>query len=258
MQRFHVIGHFSRPAVFCQWVADSRPKIPEIEAAIELAWASAAARPGVKLFDGPMCRLESFHADDRLVLRLSRTSYKIFLGTNLMHPEFARRFGPAALANPVGLSAALESVDGILLLGRRNASVAYYPSRIHPFAGALEPRQNLDVFEEMGRELQEELSLAGRDVAEFMCLGMAEDASLCQPELIFHVQSRLRAAAIEHRLDAAEHAAAVAIAPEPAAVEAALADATLTPIARATLLLWGRQRWGPAWFRASQGVSSRA
>ena len=44
------------------------------------------------------------------------------------------------LANPVGVSPALLSADNFLIMGRRNASVAYYPNRIHPFAGALEPR----------------------------------------------------------------------------------------------------------------------
>ena len=35
---------------------------PEVETIIERAWERAASRPGVQLFDGPMCRMESFDA----------------------------------------------------------------------------------------------------------------------------------------------------------------------------------------------------
>jgi hypothetical protein len=37
------------------------------------------------------------------------------------------------------VSPALLTADGFLMMGRRNASVAYYPNRVHPFAGALDP-----------------------------------------------------------------------------------------------------------------------
>ena len=89
---------------------------------IDRAWQTASARPGVKLFDGPMCRLESWSAlaGGALQLTLSRTSYKLFMGTNMCHPELADRFGPQVLANPVGVSPALETADGFLMLGRRN------------------------------------------------------------------------------------------------------------------------------------------
>ena len=76
---------------------------------------------------------------DRLALTLSNTTYKHFLGTNLTHPELADRYGREILANPVGVSPALLTADNFLMMGRRNASVAYYPNRIHPFAGALDP-----------------------------------------------------------------------------------------------------------------------
>ena len=257
MQRFHVVGEFDRQAVLSQWVADTRPRIPQIEKAIESAWEIASRRPGIKLFDGPMCRLESFEAGERLTLRLSRTSYKIFWA-----PISRTRNSPTVLGRrrwPIRWgSAALETADGMLLLGRRDARVAYYPSRIHPFAGALEPRQPLDVFQEMRRELREELSLGEGTIADLICLGIAEDASLRQPELIFHAKSHLDAETIKKRLDAGEHTAVLAIAPEASAVETALAHPAMTPIARATMLLWGRQRWRATWFRVAQGVSSPA
>src|SRR5207248_1244381 len=101
--------------------------VPEVERVIDWTWARVAARPGVNLFDGPMCRLESWRAaPDRLELVLSGTSYKPFLGTNLYHPDLADRYGREVLANPVGVSPALQTADGWLMMGRRNTSVAYY------------------------------------------------------------------------------------------------------------------------------------
>ena len=64
------------------------------------------------------------------------------------------------------------------MLGRRNATVAYYPSRVHPFAGSLEPADDLDVFDDVFRESREELALGKGDIADIVCTGVAEDQSL--------------------------------------------------------------------------------
>jgi hypothetical protein len=248
---FRVIGRFSPPNVITQWVDSLRLSNIEIENQIEQAWQQARSRPNVKLFDGPLCRLERFRAGETLNLDLSRTSYKIFWGTNLTNPNLADRYGPNALANPVGLSCALQSSDGYLMLGRRNASLAYYPLRIHPFAGSLEPSDRVDVFANIERELSEELSLTEKDISENICVGMIEDLSLRQPELVFHVRSNQSRAHIEQNLDANEHDACVAIEPEPDKLLAALNDPALTPVALGTGLLWGRTLFGPDWFDAA-------
>lgn len=246
MLRFHLIGQWRPGQVACRWVDSTYAPTGEVCAAVEDAWAVASARPGVHLFDGPMCRLEGHRVGDhRLELALSRTSYKQFMGTNMANLPL----GKSALANPIGMSCAVVSSDDMLLMGRRNDRVAYYPGRIHPFAGALEPGEPTDVFEEIRRELREELSLAGADVAELLCLGMAEDGLLRQPELIFLGRVGLPRARIESNLNQQEHRSVWAVAPEADAVEAALEDVSaMTPIGVATLLLWGRGQFGEAWF----------
>src|SRR5690242_6615439 len=120
----HECGRWDVGDVSIEWVESSRPIVPRVEEIIERAWRDAKARLGDKLFDGPMCRMESRAAreDGKLHLRLSRTSYRIFLGTNMTHSELAKEFGPQILANPIGVSPALISSDGYLLLGRRNDS----------------------------------------------------------------------------------------------------------------------------------------
>ncbi|HEX4056294.1 MAG TPA: hypothetical protein VHX86_18695 [Tepidisphaeraceae bacterium] len=247
---FHAIGEFNRSDVVARWVDQPVPRI-DIEKQIEQAWRQAQSRPGIKLFDGPMCRLERFHAREKLELELTRTSYKIFWGTNLTNPALGDKYGPDILANPIGLSCALESSDGYLMLGRRSASVAYYPLRIHPFAGSLEPAERVDVFADVERELAEELAFSPPDIARVVCIGMVEDVSIRQPELVFHVRSTRPRSRIEQMLDAAEHEACVAIEPSPQALEAALKNPALTPVALGTALLWGRGRFGAPWFDAA-------
>jgi hypothetical protein len=248
---FHAMGDWPAQAVCARWVADSRPRDPQVEELIEAAWREATRRPGVWLFDGPMCRLESWHADPhRLELSLSKTSYKPFVGTNMAHPELAKRLGRNILANPVGVSPLLQSADGFLMMGRRNASVAYYPHRIHPFAGALDHRDGLDIFAALAREWREELHFAPQEILSARCTGIAEDMSILQPELILRCTTSRPRSQIEAQLDQTEHQAAWAIPAELAAVEKALAEQrdVLTPVAVAALLLWGRITFGDPWF----------
>jgi hypothetical protein len=232
-------GDWSPDQVRIAWSADTRRVNLEVERAIDVAWSAAVARLGDKLFDGPMCRLERWSASpQRLELTLSRTSYRTFLGTNLYNAQLADTHGRDALANPVGLSTALQSSDGFLVLGRRNDSVAYYPERVHPFAGALEPGDTTDVFSEIRRELHEELEFTDADILDIRCVGLAEDRSLRQPELIFIASTSRSRAAIEAGLDRTEHHAVYAVPAERAAVERAMAEPVLTPVAVASLSLW--------------------
>jgi hypothetical protein len=248
---FDLTGDWDESSVEIRWSDDKRPRIAEIESAIDSAWQRAAARPGIKLFDGPMCRLEAAQGADKLLLTLSHTSYKAFLGTNLTHPEFAELYGSHVLANPVGLSCALISSDDCLMLGRRNVKVAYYPARIHPFAGALEPAPDVNIFDEVRRELAEELGFTTGETREISCMGLIKDGSLLQPELVFRALSTQSRAQIEARVLAEEHEGAMAIETSAEAVSTAALDPRLTPVAVGTLLLFGRGRFGQPWFDAA-------
>lgn len=172
-----------------------------------------------------------------LELDLSPTSYRIFFGTNLSNPGLADRFGKSALANATGLSACLMTSDGFLMLGRRNSSVAYYPGRVHPFAGSLEPNDAGDVFAAMQRELAEELSIKPGEIQDMHCAAIAEDRSIRHPELIFPIFLSLTREQVEARLDAAEHETCRAIPLRAADLQSAIADRELTPIATATVWL---------------------
>jgi 8-oxo-dGTP pyrophosphatase MutT (NUDIX family) len=222
-------------------------------AEIERVWGVMSAKPGVHLFDGAMCRMESCSADaNGLSMVLSDVSYKSFAGTNMHNPQFATQYGESSMANPLGISVALISSDGFLAMGRRNERVAYYPGRIHPFAGALEPEDELDVFAAVGRELHEELGLSGDELAQMKCLGMAEDRGLVQPELIYYAQVQRSLDELRRGVDEVEHDAIVAVSVKPEEFERELSSAKLyTPIALATMLLCGREKFGTEWFDAT-------
>lgn len=253
MLTFHAIADWPRQRVRIEWAdRSSRELVPEVERIIEQTWSRVVSRPGVHLFDGPMCRLESFDAAaDALRLVLSATSYKAFVGTNLENARLAEQFGPGVMANPVGVSTLVETADGHLLLGRRNASVAYYPDRVHPFAGALEPRDGADAFAAVCRELREELSLAPDEISDLRCCGLVEDRALRQPELIFLAASALSRHVVEARLDRVEHHACWSSPHTEAELSASLNQPALTPVAVASLLLAGRARYGHLWFRGA-------
>lgn len=248
--QFRCVGDWLPEAVTCRWVSSSFDPPADVLEHIELAWKEAQNQRGVLLFDGPMCRLESFEADaGRLELVVSRTSYKAFVGTNLRHPEIADKYGAGCLANALGISCALVSADDYLLLGRRNARVAYYPGRIHPFAGAMEPGERLDIFVEARRELSEELRFSAGDIGEMRCMGLVEDKALRQPEIICLVRSKLSRAEIEAKVEAAEHEGVFAVRLGADELRDALQSTPLlTPVGRAAIVLCGRRLFGDGEF----------
>jgi 8-oxo-dGTP pyrophosphatase MutT (NUDIX family) len=220
---------------------------PGVPALIDAAWETSA-RSGITLFDGPMCRLERFTAAAaELSLQLSETTYRIFVGTHLYHSDLADTYGPQVLANSVGVSVLLRTADGFLLLGRRNESVVYYPGRLHPFAGALEPCDGGNPFVCARRELQEEAGLLEPDLSELRCIGIVEDHQLRQPELILRAQTPLLRAQVDARLAPEEHHELIAIEATDPAIRIALRDPALTPVAAGALFLWGRSEWGDLW-----------
>jgi len=226
---------------------------PLVRAEIERVWTMMGQKPGVHLFDGGLCRLESLSASaGELSMRLSEVSYKSFAGTNMHNPQFAAQYGQSAMANPLGMSVALISADGFLVMGRRNERVAYYPGRIHPFAGSEEPGDGLDVLGAVGRERNGEVGLGVDEVEASKCLGIAEDRGLAHPELICFAEAGRTLEELRRRVDEVEHDAIVPIEVKREVFERELSGAKLyTPIALATMLLCGRERFGNEWFDAT-------
>jgi 8-oxo-dGTP pyrophosphatase MutT (NUDIX family) len=200
-----------------------------LEPRVAARWAAArAASPGI--YDGPLARVESWRcADGVLDLALSRTGYRMFLGTNAGDLP-----APCALARPqradaLGTSALLIDADGRRLLGRRSARVALYPGLVHPFGGCVE-HPDRDPVAELLRELAEELGVTEAEIRATTGAGLLEDPWLLQPELVVRVDLTVPAAALAARLDRHEHTALVVI-------DGDAPPADLTPIAEAVLAL---------------------
>jgi len=233
-----------------KWVESTRVIVPQVEDAIERAWNEKQKVPNIKLWDGPMCRLEKWSLqDDSLLFELSPISYRTFFGTNMSNPYLLERHGRQVGANPVGVSPALETSDGYLMLGRRNATVAYYPNLLHPFAGALEPEESDDVFKAIRRELREELSFTDTDIRDIHLIGLVEDNNLRQPEPIFHVRSTRTRDEIKKMVATDEHHESWSVKGTRDEIKAALRDvSSFTPVGVASLLLWGKLCFGSSWF----------
>ena len=262
-----VVGPFDRARVTDRWTGATRSTNDQLERLIDQAWEVAlwqAKRKGVHLFNGMLARLAEYSVNEQgLDLACGPVSYKEFHGTNQSHAYLRYLHGPDVLADPLGVSAALVTSDGFIMLGRRSDSVLQYARRIHPIGGMVEPPRAPstapDPFGSMLTELAEETSIDECDVAEISLLGLVRDKHTVQPELIFDITltadaCRVKRGAAEAK-DAAEHTEMIPLRNHPAAVVTFMEQnfSQLTPVALATLLLHGLVHWGSGWFAAARG-----
>ena len=244
-------GRFPRDAVRATLLAVPRPTTPELEALIERRWRAAverAARDGRELFDGAPLRLAELpvvhSASSSVELKVARSSYRDFVGTNLAQAESTAalaarpadrggRYPWHCFGNAIGTSALVLTADGIVVAGRRSERVFGLPGWLHGFGGMLEADDSraagatVDVFASMERELEEELGLAPSDLSELVLLGALREPRCDQPELLFAATTRLTRAALSTRFAGApsrsEHAALVDL-PRTAAARAMALD----------------------------------
>jgi len=265
-----VTGTFVWDDVSVTWTDQPRQCNDELGRLIDQAWEVAlwqARKAGQSLFDRPLCRLVSYCAHDgRFDMTLGPVSYKEFVGTNQTQAYVRYIHGPEVLADPLGVSAAVVSSDGFLLLGRRSTPVMRYPERIHPIGGTVEPcddNATPDPFASMLFELIEETGVSLDAVEDITLLGLIRDKNTIQPELIFDVKVGVDAATIRQSaltaIDAEEHTELVPVRDHPAAVVTFLQQSfsDLTPVALATLLLHGQRHWGSGWFAAARSGPQR-
>ncbi|HUS48299.1 MAG TPA: hypothetical protein VNA25_27505 [Phycisphaerae bacterium] len=261
------VGSFTEQQLQVIASPQRRETSPEIDAIIESTWLAeleCARQAGRRLYDGQLFRLidHTCHGQ-QLTLTVGPVSFKEFLGTNLTHAYLRYLHGPEVLGDVLGVSAAVRSRDGFLVLGRRSQRVAYHAGRIHPIGGVVEsagpdqpPPHPARV---MIRELTEEMNLAANDVETILCLGLVRDKHIVQPELIFDVVagadvSQLRRLRQKQHLTE-EHTELLPVRDHPAAVVGFIEQnfRELTPVGLAALLLHGLHHWGSGWFATTRG-----
>ena len=255
-------GHYVRTQVATRVCDDQRQTTPGIEAQIARTWEvqlALAHEEGRLLFDGALARLAHVEVTGgNLRLRLGTTSYRQFVGTNLYNMTSVRDEGVDALANPLGVSAAIVTADGFLTFGRRSDRVAFHAGYLHAVGGMIDAGDcrddgTCDVFAAMMRETMEEMALGEDELLDMHVTGMVRDRLLFQPELLFDVAVSLPRAGLLARFDdrvaGGEHAGLEFVYDDPEAVLPFLENATsVAPITHGSILLHGRHQWGETWF----------
>jgi hypothetical protein len=246
-------GDWGPGAVEARAVESSRPVVPEVEAAIERAWSRTlrvractcstgrcAGSNGRRFRRAPRAAACALSSPDEL---------QVFLGTNLTTPNFADRYGPEVSRIPSASAPRWRRRTVSSSWAGADSTVAYYPDRVHPFAGALEPADAGDVFAARdGASFEEELSLGGDDVADLRLrrTRRGPDASPARADLSW--PDAARRARRSRRSSTPSSTAARGRSARRGRDSCGAIRQRAHPVAVASLLLWGRAKFGAEWF----------
>jgi hypothetical protein len=212
---------------------------------------------GLALYPGALCRLVSWQqTSNHLTLTLGPTDFRALVGTNWAQPQRYEQLGPAHFANPLGVSAALRTADGFLLVVRRGRLVAHHAGWFHVPSGHLEPEPHAcDPFRAIQAELSEELAVEPAELELLVCRGLALAADTYKPELVFQAHTALTRDQVLARFQPGEHRAVVPL-PDtaPALLRFLARYRRVTPAAQACLFLYGEATHGLAWADAARAA----
>ncbi len=257
-----VQGLFRRHQLQIIYREEPAPVVPAIEEMVARAWQDqldTARRGGFRLYNGRIVRLLRHRVEDgRLLMESGPSDFAHFIGTNYLNYHRAQEFGWDAFSNPIGVSGIVITCDGWILYGRRNDRVACHPGYVQAFGGSLEvgelrPDGTFDAFDCVLRELHEEAGVQDSDVTEIVCVGLARDREIRQPELIFDVHVRQSREEMANRLrhddPEQEHTEIVMCRDAQDAIVPFIRTVGLmSPVSVGALFLHGRQRFGADWY----------
>lgn len=179
----------------------------QTEANIEREWGPKLAKGW---FAGPLSRLESYTLtpDGKLQIGVSNTTFDKYVGTRDL--QTVRTHGIEFTANPIGVSAALVTVDGKLIIGHKvqgdaAGSIDAVGGYVHPQKDINPETGKLDLVLATKREIEEETGVKGDEITGIGCLGIAQEyAGLFHPVIPFTVSTSLRAEDIVKRTNDGE------------------------------------------------------
>lgn len=227
-----VAGPFRLDQVREVWTSVERRTSPALEAVIAETWQARLAEAeatGGMLWSAPMARLVDWRVEgDQLTIRLGPTTYRDFVGTNIVNPWVAERYGPDYLSDGCGVSALLRTADERLVLQRRSQAVFEFAGLIAACGGAVEPISPGDpsttLAAQARRELAEELGLPPDAVRSMTLLGIGRTTSRHKPEIVYLAETTATWPEVSDRHHE-EHAGLVAIPDTAQAVATTLRDA---------------------------------
>lgn len=154
-------------------------------------WEQITAAGQCRLFNGALCRLENFFAQDgALHLSFARTCYRDLLFSNAHIEELVVALGETGPVRALGISAIIETADGYLPLIRRSAHVGEGAGALDVIGGHVHPDHHVhegvpDVFLAIKDEICSELGIPLDLLVDPVCSGLTEDRRHHKPELNF-------------------------------------------------------------------------
>ncbi len=189
---------FPRHRIKINWDASERVLPPDLQTRIDNFWATdSAGKP--HLFNGELCRLDHWKKQaDRLVLHLGRSNYKEQWYSNAFCRELRAQRGDGLLARALGVSAVIVSSDQQIILLKRSTQVGEDPGKFDVWGGHIHPIEHAingmpDPFCAIATEILEEANLTLSEDEPLTCIGLIETTTTFKPEMIFRVQTQLRA-----------------------------------------------------------------
>ncbi len=217
-------------------------------------WETQLAQTKRHLFNGALCRLENFsQINNVLQLSLSRTCYRDLLFSNANTDNLLGALGESGPVRALGISAVIETADGLLPLIRRSEHVGEFPGGLDVIGGHVHPDDHLrngvpDVFFAIADEVHAELGIPFPLLDDFVCCGLAENWRHRKPELAFFLALPLTMEEVRQSAPSArevdEFTELFAVRVEPASLQRFIAGnaARITPSALGCLQILGRMK----------------
>lgn len=192
-----VVDSFAADAVQVHW-NPMRRQLPEaLSAQIAANWQEELAVQNRFLYNGVLCRLNSFHRNQNtLTLELGLTDYSELLHSNRYCQDIIATYGPELLSAALGISAVVVTADDRLVFMHRSQVVSEYPDTLDVFGGHIERFDAAteffpNPFAAIALELQEELNLTPDDIKSQTCLGLLRASKTWKPEMAFYTPIHL-------------------------------------------------------------------
>ncbi len=159
---------------------------------INEAWQEAKFNPIIDIYNGKVISLlSSFMTSnaetgrDQLYLKVQRTDYKSYYGTNVCNPY---RIPKTELSNVLAACAVVVTKDGTVFTGLRSDRLAEVSGVWHVPGGTFS--EVINPIEMMRKELKEELNISAEDIKKAVCLGFGENLIMRKPEFLcyFHLK----------------------------------------------------------------------
>ena len=243
-------------------------KNKDTEEFIETQWNAKvheAKEKGIKIFNGPLFRLNDLRSTDnkQLILELGRTDYKEYVGTRT--EEFHHNNNFRTLANPLAICAAIISREGKIVVERRG-EVDVYSGQYHVIGGFMDRSFDFvgnipSPFKAIRREIKEEIGLSLKNT-RLLLGGIAYDLITPHPEMCFFVEVDLSCKDISdifltHEVDQEVHRLEFIGGSKDELIEFITSHhGSISVTGEACMVLYGKHRYGVQWYQEIMSVLS--